>query len=57
MLFVTHDRREAVELASRIVVLDGAPVRVVRDMPINLTPEERATPACLDAVRHSLDEA
>lgn len=57
VLFVTHDRREAVELASRIVVLDGAPVRVVRDMPINLTPEERATPACLDAVRHSLDAA
>lgn len=57
VLFVTHDRREAVELASRIVVLDGAPVRVVRDMPNNLTPEERATPACLDAVRRSLDAA
>ncbi|TCK31570.1 NitT/TauT family transport system ATP-binding protein [Ancylobacter aquaticus] len=54
VLFVTHDRREAVELASRIVVLEGAPVRIVRDMPLALTAAERASPERIDAVRRAL---
>ena len=55
VLFVTHDRREAVELASRIVVLEGAPVRIVRDLPLTLTPAERASPARIDEVRRTFD--
>lgn len=31
VMFVTHDSREAAELASRIVRLEGAPVRIVSD--------------------------
>lgn len=54
VLFVTHDRREAVELANRIVVLEGAPVRIVRDLPLALTPAERASPARIDEVRRAL---
>ncbi|WP_281493746.1 ABC transporter ATP-binding protein [Ancylobacter koreensis] len=41
VLFVTHDSAEAVELASRIVVLEGAPARLARDLPVALTAEER----------------
>lgn len=55
VLFVTHDRREAVELADRIVVLEGAPVHILRDMPVRLTPQERTVPACLDEVRRALE--
>lgn len=54
VLFVTHDRREAVELADRIVVLEGTPVRIVRDMPLALTPAERASPGRIDEVRRAL---
>lgn len=54
VLFVTHDRREAVELADRIVVLEGAPVRIVRDLPVALTPAERASPGRIDEVRRVL---
>ncbi|MDQ0347778.1 ABC transporter ATP-binding protein [Ancylobacter vacuolatus] len=57
VLFVTHDRREAVELASRIVVLEGTPVRIVRDLPLALTPAERANAACIDEVRAALGAA
>ncbi|WP_371345591.1 ABC transporter ATP-binding protein [Ancylobacter sp. IITR112] len=55
VLFVTHDRREAVELASRIVVLEGAPVRILRDMALELTAQERATPSRIDEVRQALE--
>lgn len=41
VLFVTHDSAEAVELASRIVVLEGTPARVARDLPVALTTDER----------------
>ncbi|WP_029353951.1 ATP-binding cassette domain-containing protein [Bosea sp. 117] len=54
VLFVTHDSREAVELASRIVVLGGTPARIVRDLPVTLSPAERADPAAIDAVRRGL---
>ncbi|WP_428029586.1 ABC transporter ATP-binding protein [Ancylobacter sp.] len=57
VLFVTHDRREAVELASRIVVLEGAPVRIARDMPLALTPAERASAGHIDEVRRLLGTA
>jgi sulfonate transport system ATP-binding protein len=40
VLFVTHDPREALELADRILLLSPAPGRVVAEMPI-LIPRER----------------
>lgn len=54
VLFVTHDSREAVELASRVVVLEGEPARVVRDAPVGLSREERAAPARIDELRRAI---
>ncbi|WP_246669001.1 ABC transporter ATP-binding protein [Ancylobacter sp. TS-1] len=54
VLFVTHDSAEAVELASRIVVLDGTPARIVRDLPVRLSPEERADPARIEELRRKI---
>ena len=36
IVFVTHDLAEAVYLADRVVILGGAPARVVRDMVVDL---------------------
>lgn len=47
VLFVTHDRREAVMLATRIVRLAGSPARVVADTVIALAGAERG---CTDRV-------
>lgn len=41
VLFVTHDSREAVRLADRVVVLAGPPVRVERDVRVELSAEKR----------------
>lgn len=51
VLFVTHDSREAVELASRIVMLDGAPARIVRDIAVGLSADERGEARAVDAFR------
>lgn len=42
VLFVTHDVREAVALADRILFLSPSPVRVLLDLPVGLSAEERA---------------
>lgn len=54
VLFVTHDSREAVELASRIVVLEGAPVRIARDVALSLSREDRAVPERVDEWRRAI---
>jgi sulfonate transport system ATP-binding protein len=41
VLFVTHDPREALELADRILLLSSAPGRVVAEMPIPIPRERR----------------
>ncbi len=51
VLFVTHDSREAVQLAQRIIVLCASPATIVRDRRIALTAEQRADPAQLEALR------
>lgn len=43
VLFVTHDRREAVMLATRIIRLGGQPARVVADTAIGLDRGERGS--------------
>ncbi|MCJ8144194.1 ABC transporter ATP-binding protein [Ancylobacter sp. A5.8] len=35
VMFVTHDRREALEVATRIVTLEGTPARIARDVPVD----------------------
>ncbi|WP_246659559.1 ABC transporter ATP-binding protein [Ancylobacter moscoviensis] len=54
VLFVTHDSREAVELASRIVVLEGTPARIAHDIGLHLSREERAAPGRLEELRRAL---
>ena len=51
VLFVTHDAREAVRLADRLVVIEGAPARIVRDLANPLGPDERRSEAAIEAVR------
>ncbi len=42
VLFVTHDRAEAVMLGTRILRLSGASATIVQDEPVRLSPSERA---------------
>lgn len=51
VMFVTHDSREAVEFGTRIVRLDGTPARIVADLAVTLTGEERRRPEAVEAVR------
>lgn len=44
VLLVTHDWREIVRLAGRVVLLAGRPATIVADMPVAMTPDERADP-------------
>jgi NitT/TauT family transport system ATP-binding protein len=41
VLFVTHDRAEAVMLATRILRLAGASASIVQDVPVRLSVVER----------------
>ena len=54
VLFVTHDSREAVRLAQRILVLSGRPASVSRDMAVDLSDEERLDSKAVDRVRDDL---
>jgi NitT/TauT family transport system ATP-binding protein len=54
ILFVTHDLSEAVRLADRIVVLDGRPARLARDLHVGLTAAQRRDPEAVARVRARL---
>ncbi len=54
VLFVTHDSREAAELAQRIIVLAGSPAHIVLDRRIELSDAQRADPREIDAVRRQI---
>lgn len=54
VLFVTHALPEALMVAERLVVLAGAPARVVAVREIPLRPEERRRPATVEAFRRRL---
>lgn len=53
VLFVTHDSREAVELASRIVMLEGTPARIARDIEVGLSPAERTSRDAVETFRRA----
>ncbi len=57
ILFVTHDSREAVRLADRVVLLAGPPVRIERDVRIELSAEARRSSGEVERVRGALTEA
>ncbi len=54
VLFVTHDSREAIQLAQRIIVLCASPATIIRDQSIALTAEQRADPLQLEALREQI---
>ena len=51
ILFVTHDRTEAVMLGTRILRLDGVSASIVQDEAVRLGPEERSDPSKVRAER------
>src|SRR3546814_9883393 len=54
VLFVSHDTREVVRLADRVVMLTASPGTVEAIAPISVPRQERAEPARLEELRHSL---
>lgn len=55
-LFVTHDLREAVTVADRILVLSHPPARIVADIAVPLARESRADEEAVETFRRSLGE-
>lgn len=53
VLMVTHDLREATEIADRVLVMAGNPGRIVADIPID-TPREERSEATLAGQRETL---
>jgi ABC-type nitrate/sulfonate/bicarbonate transport system ATPase subunit len=54
VLFVTHDLREAITLADRIVFLSSAPMQVVREIKVSIARHERDNEQVIEAFRRQL---
>jgi ABC-type nitrate/sulfonate/bicarbonate transport system ATPase subunit len=54
VLFVTHDIREALVLADRLVLLSGTPARVVADVPVSLARNRRESGAEIERLRDEI---
>jgi ABC-type nitrate/sulfonate/bicarbonate transport system ATPase subunit len=54
IVFVTHDTREAIELAQRVVVLSKGPATVIADMEVDLAREERGNSVEIERWRERL---
>ncbi|MFQ5775069.1 MAG: ABC transporter ATP-binding protein [Kiloniellaceae bacterium] len=54
VLFVSHNVREAIFLADRIILLSAAPGTVLADIPVRLSREARKSPAQVEAFRARL---
>ena len=48
VIFVTHDHREAVQLADRIIVMSVAPARLVKQVPVQLDDNQRSKGVTVD---------
>jgi NitT/TauT family transport system ATP-binding protein len=56
VLFVTHDLREAIVLADRILIMSAAPGRLQAEFAVPLPRAQRGDPAAVEAVRGELAE-
>lgn len=56
VLFVTHDLREAIALADKLVFLTSRPMRVLREIPVNIARNLRQDTQQIDAFRTQLIE-
>lgn len=54
VLFVTHDLREAIALADRLVFLSPSPMRIVSDIEVPIEREQRSDESCVEAFREQL---
>lgn len=53
VLFVTHDSRDAIRMANRIIVLSGSPVHAVKDIRVELNFHERQNPGAIETFRRT----
>jgi ABC-type nitrate/sulfonate/bicarbonate transport system ATPase subunit len=51
VLFVTHDLREAIALADRIVFLAAAPMKVINDIAVSISRSDRDNEAVIETFR------
>jgi NitT/TauT family transport system ATP-binding protein len=54
VLFVTHDLREAIALADKLVFLSSSPMAVIREMPVPIARTERDDESLIEAFRQQL---
>ncbi len=54
VLFVTHDLREAIALADRLIFLSAAPMQMVADITVEIDREQRHDAAQIEAFREHL---
>ena len=54
VLFVTHDLREAIALADRLIFLSAAPMQLVADIPVSINRDERNDAVKIEAFRAHL---
>jgi len=54
VLFVTHDLREAIALADRLVFLSAAPMSFISDIKVPITRAERQNEAVREEFRRQL---
>lgn len=54
VLFVTHDLREAVQLADRILFMSASPARVLAEVEVGVARHRRMSTAAIDARLHEL---
>lgn len=54
VLFVTHDLREAITLADRLVFLTAQPCRVIAEVAVDIPRNERTQEAVVEAFRQQL---
>lgn len=54
VLFVTHDLREAIALADRLIFLSPSPMRILSDIPVNIARTQRHDESLIEAFRERL---
>jgi len=54
VLFVTHDLREAIALADRLIFLSAAPMRVVSEIVVQISRSERGNELAVESFRQQL---
>lgn len=54
VLFVSHDLREAITLADRLIFLSASPMQAIADVAVNLTAEQRQDDEAVENFRRAL---